>query len=284
MPGKNAKQALSSLLFLGFIPLFFFLQLNADPIAIPFRSYDHLIVVKGSINGIPDLNFIIDTGASNTMINRHLSKRLRLKTSTVDVVSWGERIQVRCGKLEEIRIGETTFTDIETRVGDLEISRDVRVDALIGLDLLKRTGVLIDYEHRVISFESHRDFEQQAVFYPNLPYLPIRLKIQDKLFTLILDTGSPFMILFEEEVMKKIDVTLTAEREQIGHVGGNVKLRKVLIKETSLAETALETITAFLMDVSSSLYGGADGIFSPASLKLKRLQINFETKRISWEI
>lgn len=258
--------------------------LSADPISIPFKSYDHLIVIKGSIDGIQDLNLVVDTGASNTMVSRQLSKRLRLKTHSMDVISWGKKIQVKSGKLEEVRVGGTVFTGVETRVGDLAISSEVRVDALIGLDLLKRTGVLIDYENHFLSFESRQDFDQQAVFYPNLPYLPIRLKIQDRLFTLILDTGSPYMILFQEGIANKIDVTLTAERERIGHVGGNVKLRKVLIKETSLAETTLETITAFLMDVSSALYGGADGIFSPASLNLKKLQINFETKRISWEI
>ena len=81
-----------------------------------------------------------------------------------------------------------------------------------------------------------------------------------------------------------VDVIRTGERERIGHAGGNAKLRKVLINETGLAEANLETITAYLMNASSAHYGGAAGILSPASLKLKKLHINFETRLISWEL
>jgi hypothetical protein len=60
--------------------------------------------------------------------------------------------------------------------------------------------------------------------------------------------------------------------------------RKILVNGSSLAETELEAITAYLMDASSALYGGADGIFSPLSMSVKCLHLDFNSNRISWEI
>ena len=143
---------------------------------------------------------------------------------------------------------------------------------------------MIDYEAQVVTFGSRHDFSQQAAFYPNLPFVPLHLQIQGKVLTLVLDTGAPHTIFFEEEISDRVDFISTNEREQISHAGGNARLRKVLINETGLAEANLETITAYLMNASSAPYGGAAGILSPASLKLKRIHINFETKLISWEL
>lgn len=187
----------------SFIILVTTLSLNAAPIEIPLKSHGHLVVAKGSIDGLQNLNLVIDTGATYTMISKQLCKRLRIKTRNVSAVSWGKKINLRTGQLQEVRIGNTVFNCIQTRVGDLRIAKGLQVDALIGLDLLKRTNVTIDWENQVLTFGSRHDFSQQAVFYPNLPFLPIHLQIQGKLFTLILDTGAPHLVFFEDEISNR---------------------------------------------------------------------------------
>ena len=284
MPKRNTLRGFNKISVASFIVGSMVLYLNAYPAQVPFKSYGHLIVARGSIDGLQDLNLVIDTGATYTMISKQLCKRLRMKTEKVTVVSWGKEIKVKAGQLQDVKIGTFTFNDVQTRVGDLRIAKDLRVDALIGLDLLKRTGVLIDYEAQVLTFGSGQDFCQRAAFYPSLPYVPIHLQVQGKLLTLVLDTGAPHTIFFEEEVSDRVDIVRTGDRVRIGHAGGNAKLRKVLINESGLAATNLETITAYLMNASSAPYGGAAGILSPVSLKLKRLHINFETRLISWEL
>lgn len=66
--------------------------LNADPIETPFKLHDHLVVVKGSINGHENLNLIIDTGATYTMISKQLNKKMNIKTSKAPVISWGKKV------------------------------------------------------------------------------------------------------------------------------------------------------------------------------------------------
>ncbi|MFZ0430896.1 MAG: aspartyl protease family protein [Acidobacteriota bacterium] len=130
---------------------------------------------------------------------------------------------------------------------------------------------------------SNREFAEQAAFYPNLPFLLIRLGVQGEQLALVLDTGSPYLIFFRREIADGVDVIRTKERERIAHAAGNLDLQKVILGETQLGEHNLGAVTAYLMDASGAPYGGADGILGPTSLGLQRLHLDFESRRVSWE-
>jgi predicted aspartyl protease len=284
MRRKKNQRDLEKFSLVAFIFLLTVLSLKGEPTQVPFQMCEHLIVTEGSIDGIQGLNLVIDTGATYSVISKPLSKRLRLKTGAVHVVSWGKKVKVRTGQLQEVKIGDATFNSVQIRVANLGTAKNLKIDALIGLDLLKQTSVTIDYEDQVLTLGSGHDLSQQTAFYPYLPYLPIRLQVQDKLLTLVLDTGSPRTVFFEEEISNRVNIIRTRDSERFAHAAGKLRLHKILIEDANIADTRLGTITAFLMNTSGALYGGAAGILSPASLKLRRLCINFETNRISWEI
>lgn len=258
-------------------------SVRADPIEVPFRQHQHLIIVRGTANGRTDLNLVIDTGATYTVISRRLYKQLRLRTGTVSAVSWGSQVQVQTGKLGLISIGEMIFRDVEIRVGELSLAKGLRIDLLVGLDLLKRTNLTIDYVRRTLVFGSRRAFEDGTSFYAGLPFIPIRLEAQGKRLALVLDTGSPYLIFFRTEITDEVDLVRTKERKRINHAGGHLDLRKVVLNEARLGENSIGAFTAYLMDASSKPYGGADGILSPTAVGMCRIHLDFESNRISWE-
>ena len=59
---------------------------------IPFQLKKHWIVIQASIEGIDrQLNLALDTGSTTTVINKKFSKKLGLKGSKQETISFGSR-------------------------------------------------------------------------------------------------------------------------------------------------------------------------------------------------
>jgi Aspartyl protease len=114
-----------------------------------------LIVVDGQIGSLEHLKFVLDTGASRTMVRTRLPadspcpvRRARYSIST------GKSRHSRL-KFPPLRLGPILASGIRAMVGDVgqhsEFARDV--DAIIALDVLARTAALrIDYDSKVVRF------------------------------------------------------------------------------------------------------------------------------------
>jgi predicted aspartyl protease len=226
---------------------------------------------------------VIDTGATYTVISSKLARSLGLQTTQVSTVSWGKRVQVRAGLLRSVGIGDQVLENVETRIADLSIASGLRVDLLVGLDLLKRISITIDYVNRTLTLGDEVDLPNQADFYAKLPFVLMRIAIQGKRLALVLDTGSPYLVFFQDEVEGRINMVRTRDRQRIAHAAGKVTLRKIVLEETQLGERDLGAVSAYLMAASSAPYGGADGILSPTALGLARLHLDFESGQIGWE-
>src|SRR6202035_132280 len=100
----------------------------------------YLIVVKGSIGDRRSLNFLLDTGATTSAIDRKLAERLNLPTRSGQMVSFDKLLQVQWCVLPELAYGPERATSVKVVVQDLRYLRSsgVAVDGVIGWDLLRR--------------------------------------------------------------------------------------------------------------------------------------------------
>lgn len=71
---------------------------SADPVAsqgrsieVPFELHGHLAVVEGSVNGLGNLNMIIDTGNTVTVISREPTLATELSGECCGVLGIGPR-------------------------------------------------------------------------------------------------------------------------------------------------------------------------------------------------
>jgi hypothetical protein len=73
---------------------------------IPFELVsDFLVVVKGQIGDLDGLKFIIDSGATRSVIDRKLADRLRLQRHTGKVMNFDRLILVEWADIPDLRIG-----------------------------------------------------------------------------------------------------------------------------------------------------------------------------------
>src|SRR5262249_33725943 len=125
--------------------------------AVPFQlTSDFLVVVEGQVGDIGGLKFIVDTGATRSVIDRKLAGKLHLRRHVGKIMNFDRYIPIEWADVPDLRMGPLRAADLRITVVDLaEYSEFTKtVDGIIGLDLLSRTDKLtIDYSEKRLYFE-----------------------------------------------------------------------------------------------------------------------------------
>lgn len=220
-PGIALKKLPPSWLLPGWVVFLFSVFCFPEDIAdtkVSFQPQGHFIVVKGSMGELQDLNLVIDTGASSTTVSPRVAKKLGLKGDSKQVLAYAKKVEVISVVLPILELGSMRFEQVPAWVAQLsfpDARRMLRIDALIGLDLLKRTNLSVDFESRKISFGPITHTESVMPFYAGLPFLVLPLYVQDQPVRLLLDTGARDLILFRRRVDGRIAMNKTRGRKGI---------------------------------------------------------------------
>jgi predicted aspartyl protease len=116
-----------------------------------------LILLETMVNGKGPYRFVLDTGASLTMISAELAKKLELKQDkTQKAVGAGGSLEVHFGTLKSLAVGATQLESLKVGIMDLtSISKAIEtdIDGIVGYNFLKNFRVSIDYPRQTVSFE-----------------------------------------------------------------------------------------------------------------------------------
>jgi clan AA aspartic protease (TIGR02281 family) len=130
--------------------------------AVPFRLADEkkkpLIFIEVWVNNQGPFSFVVDTGATITVLSPETAQKVGLDLSSGAKDTGhgaGGQVQVSLVSLESLRIGETEIKDLKAAIMDLTNLKQVLgyLDGVIGYNFLSKFRVIIDYPKRVISFE-----------------------------------------------------------------------------------------------------------------------------------
>src|SRR5262249_51252924 len=108
-----------------------------EPVIVPFKLYlDYLIVVQGSLGPLDSLNFLVDTGANRTAVDRKLAKKLGISSEqTISLTRVDGSMQVKRTVLPTIRVGPIRAESLPAVIQDLRpigVSLGIRIDGIIG--------------------------------------------------------------------------------------------------------------------------------------------------------
>jgi len=132
--------------------------------AIPFEMKKDLIVVKARINGdSTEREFIFDTGAFNSKIEKGLAESLSLKTITTKSNSTAAGVTriIEVTRIDSLVFGETAFYNVgagKVEYDEQSASPCIAQHGIIGANIMKLAHWKIDYEHKMIYF-SDQPFE-----------------------------------------------------------------------------------------------------------------------------
>jgi hypothetical protein len=195
--------AATLLAFLRAVPL-----AEAQSSEIPFKLNNHLILVEGSAGNDTKLRFLVDTGATHSIVDDRVVRRLGLTIEPMEPgkyrgTAFGRKMKLRKVLLPRLRLG-TLQTSMSCFAADLS-GFAIEIDGLIGLDLLQRRsaslidcatrqiangqGLTIDFETRKIIFGRTECLEHQALLDTGETDIAVAVNIQGQELRLALDTG-----------------------------------------------------------------------------------------------
>lgn len=138
--------------------LMFIAPLSAKdtPIAatVPYTKVNNAMVVKAHINGKGPYAFVLDTGASKTVISPKAAKKLKLRrngkgVSMVGVA--GTPIRASMSKLKELSLGKAKARRMEVVVHGIPHLNDEGIVGLLGQDFLDRFNMRFDIRNKTLT-------------------------------------------------------------------------------------------------------------------------------------
>ena len=121
-----------------------------------FRLRDgYLIVVQTKVNGFGPFSFLLDTGATRTVIDPELARLLQ--APVVGNASLTGILHVRLDelvRLEDVRLGGVSSSGLGAIVDKLARQKTLApgIRGVLGEDFLSRFDILIDYKQRSLHF------------------------------------------------------------------------------------------------------------------------------------
>jgi tetratricopeptide (TPR) repeat protein len=129
--------------------------------AVPFELVNHRPFITLTVNGKGPLRFVVDTGASLSVISDTIAARLGIKPvargGNARAVGGNGSFPIIYGLLDSITIGEAKIEAIPIYIRTIHSAPDTpeieRADGYIGLSVLANYGVTLDYQAKQMTLD-----------------------------------------------------------------------------------------------------------------------------------
>jgi aspartyl protease len=262
------------------------MQALVQPIKLPFRLYwNYLAVVEGSIGDFQRLNFLVDTGASPSAVDEKIVRRLKLTRQPARVNLSNKTVETQLVVLPSLRLGPVLVHSLPVLAEDLTAYQNAlgcRVDAIVGLDVLRKSSFTLDYKHKELRFGPIESLPFSAPFDTDKPVVTILMRLQGSPFRLVVDSGGPDLMFFRSRIPNAINFETLGE-EKVADASGSFRRSRVRISEVSLGQEKIGPQIAFIADDRKDEGDNFDGVLGVRGPHFLKIAFDFERHRFLWE-
>jgi len=241
-----------------------------SPDEIPFTLVRNFaIVVQGGIGPLSNLNFVLDTGAAPSVVGERIASQLGAGGSQGKFALLDKELEAQYVTVTDVRLGPIRAANLSVVVVDLtrfEKSLGLRIDAVIGLDLLAGEDFTIDYKrHKIICGLSGTAFhvvDAEIRMAAGAPYWILPVSLGGHTYHVLLDTGADHLALFS-------GYPQTTEST-------SPALRPLAIR------VALSDRQPLILPRPPGALQGIDGVLGPAALGITRIGFDWEHRSLRW--
>jgi len=252
---------------------------------VPFKLYaGYVIVLEGRIGNVGKLKFVLDTGVTHSVIDRKLAGKIAVAHRPGKVIIFDKTVPAEWVEVPEVQFGAIEVAPFSMMVTDLGYFQSfaTKVDAVIGLDLLRLSSFSIDYDARKVFF-GPIDTTGGVPMNSGPICLSVQLLVGDSKLQLVVDTGARALVLYEDKILDRLpQVRVEGELDGVS-MGGFVSAKRAILPRARLGTTDLNATVFLVKAPSGNVLSGIDGYLGIAALKAHRIDFNFEAKTLGWK-
>jgi hypothetical protein len=252
---------------------------------VPFELYQHhLVVTKGSIGELTGRSLLIDTGTIPSMVDTRIARKLNLQAEPSILVAFGQQVRIQSARLDGFWIGSLQSGPVLAGVGDLSFLPGVRIDAIVGLDVLARTNFGINYRTKMLTIGPERGREDQITpLEIAWPFVTVWMRIAGQPVRLLIDTGSPDVVLFKSRMPAALSNAPWRGDKIVQYGSGAARLRRLDLRGPGLGAYTWDNLSAWALDrVPKGYPPSIDGVLGVRALGCKRVRFDFDRGEFGW--
>jgi predicted aspartyl protease len=113
-----------------------------------------LVVIPVMVNNNGPYRFVLDTGASNTILSKSVADTLKIrKGESRSILTASGVVSVTLRNVNTLEVGAGRLENVQIAVGDFALLKTIKVDGILGSDYLRRFKVSIDYDEEIVDIE-----------------------------------------------------------------------------------------------------------------------------------
>jgi hypothetical protein len=256
------------------------------PVRVPLRLYrGYLIVVEGSIGSFQKLNLLLDTGANPSVVDQRIAHDLHLEENTATVSLSNQRLRAKSVVLPSLQLGPIRVESFRVLTQDLSFLKKAlgcKVDALVGMDVLRKTSFSIDYGSKQILFGPIQDVRVSVPFESEATFITIRMTLQNRPVRLLIDTGDPAVMLFQSLLHDSKGLE-DCGTDTGTNLAGQFQRKRVRVSDIALGKEKLNPQIVFIVNDERDSGRDFDGVLGPRGLQFREIAFDFERQQFSWK-
>jgi predicted aspartyl protease len=253
---------------------------GGGPTTVGFDLYrGYVIVVRGSAGPLKDLNFLLDTGASPTVLDRRLAQKLYLDEQPGVLAGLNGRAAAGRAVVPTLQFGPMRRDNLPIVIEDLTFfdkALPVRIDAVIGLDVVGQGAFEIDYSSHRINFGPISPLKNSLHFRMSDGLPLVDAELNQTPVHLLLDTGASSLILFEPKVPTPASPVNISAAQHSTNMIGEFERKQVRLRSLTLGKAEFRQEPAFLVRTRGDATEDFDGLVSPALLGATKVVIDLD--------
>jgi predicted aspartyl protease len=240
-----------------------------------YRGY--LMLARGSAGTAKGLTFLLDTGASSSVLDPQLARKLHLQRVPASIAVLGGSVPAERSVAPSLSVGPMQRGNVPVLLEDLSFLQKalpVRVDGIIGLDVLGQSAFLIDYAARQIHFGPLPALPDAIPMHMAGGLAIIDAEVNNLPAHLLLDTGASSLFLFARSTSGAVsDLRISAVHPSSNTIGES-ESRPVKLHNLRLGSADFGQEQAFVVPDGSQGGHPFDGLISPAGLGIRRVAVD----------
>jgi hypothetical protein len=252
---------------------------------VPFELVSgYLVVVEGNIGSLHGLKFLLDTGTTHSVVSTRIADWLQLQRVTGKVFNLDRMTKTDWAAIPEIEFGPIHATQVAVMVTNLDYFKGSTsyVDVVIGLDLLHLKNFSIDFVDKKVRFGPVETGRHSIPMSSDGVSLNVEAVADGRLIHLILDSGAPGPLMYEERLESRAVDYSVGQEEHCYRLDGILRLTRARVRRLQLGGSDIDHTILLMHSPGKGVMDGIDGLLGLAALKARRINFNFVTDTFSW--